>query len=88
VPTPITPTPAIDALVASIAAIEAALPAVSPSSATPDLPAYNALVQTILAVWSPLYNLNEQAAADAAAAAAAAAAQTTTTTPDGSAPAP
>jgi hypothetical protein len=67
VTTPIISTPATDALVAAIAALEAALPAVSPSSETPDLNAYNALVQSILSLWSPLFNLDQAAQAEASA---------------------
>jgi hypothetical protein len=45
--------------VASIAALEAALPAVSPTGSTPDLTAYLNLIQAIQSTWSPLFNLNE-----------------------------
>lgn len=78
--TPITSTPATDALIAAIGQLEAALPAVSPTGTAPDLVAFNALVQTILSIWSPLFNLNQ-----AAAAAALTAAQVSTST---TAPAP
>jgi hypothetical protein len=72
---PIASTPGTDALIAAIGQLEAALPAVSPTSTTPDLAAYNALVQTIMAIWSPLFNLDQAAKAEAAAAAQAAAEQ-------------